>query len=138
MCWYRDPRNLRTLYLSSNWFRWAAEQWIANKWDDQVPSNHWLIGFSLVMGPGQKFLTLVGSIFCCSGQVAAIFGLENFPLKSPIFQFFSLCVKKKSHCARSKSTWVKDRSASNLLRVRTHLLDWNVKFLIMHYQISKK
>jgi len=38
----------------------------------------------LVMGPGQKFLTRVGSIFCGSGRVgSAIYGLglisENFP-----------------------------------------------------------
>jgi len=43
----------------------------------------------LVMGPGQKFLTLVGS---------AIFGLgldlENFPLKIPNFSIFSLRIKK--------------------------------------------
>jgi len=37
-----------------------------------------------VMGPGQKFLTWVGSIFCGSGRVgSAIYGLglnlENFP-----------------------------------------------------------
>jgi len=51
---------------------------------------------SLVMGPGQKILTRVGSIFCGSGWVgSAIKGcglnLENFPKKR---QFFTLRVKK--------------------------------------------
>jgi len=43
--------------------------------------SHWCL---LVMGPGQKFLTRVGSIFCGSGWVgSAIYGLglnfKNFP-----------------------------------------------------------
>jgi len=52
----------------------------------------------LVMGPGQNFLTLVGSIFCGLGRVgSAIYGLglnyENFPKKRQIFQFLSLRIK---------------------------------------------
>jgi len=49
-----------------------------------------------VMGPGQKFLILVGS---------AIFGLglENFRLKIPNFSIFFLSGQKKSHWVRSKS-----------------------------------
>jgi len=53
----------------------------------------------LVMGPGLKIFTWVGSIFCGSGQVGSvIWGLglnfKNFPLKCQIFQFFSLRIKK--------------------------------------------
>jgi len=51
------------------------------------------------MGPGQKFLTWVGSGQFFVAQVgSAIFGLglENFPQKSQIFQFFSFRVKKIS------------------------------------------
>jgi len=57
----------------------------------------------IVMGPGQNFLTPVGSNFLVLvlGRVSsAIFGLslglENFPWKSQIFQFFALLVKKIS------------------------------------------
>jgi len=54
------------------------------------------------MGLGQNFLTLVGSIFCCSGRVGSVqvshlwfgFKFEKFALKCQIFQFFALQVKK--------------------------------------------
>jgi len=54
---------------------------------------------ALVMGPGQKLLTWVGSNFCCSGQVSHIwyvFGFGNFHLKIPIFSIFCPLVKKIS------------------------------------------
>jgi len=74
----------------------------------------------LVMGPGQKFLTRVGSIFCGVGRVSHLwFGFEfgKFPLKLSNFSIFSLRVKKSLRVG-SKSTWVKVRSASYLPRVK--------------------
>jgi len=49
------------------------------------------------MGPGQKFLTQVESIFSCLGQVgSAIFGLglKISPKNTQIFQFFPSGSKK--------------------------------------------
>jgi len=61
------------------------------------------------------------SIFCCSGWVGSAifcFGSEfgNFPQKSQNFNFFPYVFKKIS-----KSTWVKERFASYLLRVKSML-----------------
>jgi len=68
----------------------------------------------VVMSTGQKILTRVGSgqFFCCSGWVGSAifglgFGLENFPPKSQILQFFPFGEKKLPQVG-SKSTWVKD------------------------------
>jgi len=50
-----------------------------------------------VMGPSQKFLTQVGSIFCGSGRVSHLwfeFEFEKFPLKMSNFSILSLRVKK--------------------------------------------
>jgi len=48
------------------------------------------------MGPGQNFLTRVGSIFCGSGRVSHLwFGFGKFFLKmSKILIFFHLGIKK--------------------------------------------
>jgi len=62
----------------------------------------------------ELFERVVGQNFCCSGWVSHLwfgFGIENFPLKIPIF-FNSLPFG-------SKSTWVKAGSASYLLRVKS-------------------
>jgi len=70
-----------------------------------------------VIGPGKNFLTRVGSIFCCSGRVSHLWfesGFEKFPLKIPNFS-------KKSLLVGSKSTWVKDRSASYLRQFKSML-----------------
>jgi len=82
-------------------------------------------GFWLVMGLGQKNLTWVGSNFSCSSQVGStIFclslGLENFPPKSQIFNFFPAGQKKYLQVV-SKSIWVKGWSASYLLLVKSML-----------------
>jgi len=51
--------------------------------------------FILMMGLGQKCLTQVGSIFCCSGWVSHLwFGIGKFSLKNPNFEIFSLRIKK--------------------------------------------
>jgi len=53
----------------------------------------------IVMGAGQKFLTRVGSIFCCSGRVSHLwfeFELGKFYLKMSNFQFFPFGSKKVS------------------------------------------
>jgi len=49
----------------------------SKRWDLRLPtvltSQGWV---RVVMGPGQKFLTRVGSVFCGSGRVgSAIYGL---------------------------------------------------------------
>jgi len=72
------------------------------KWKPQIPNG--LIG---VMGPGQKFLTRVGSsqvshlwfgfgfgIFPLKSHLRFGSGIGKFPIKNQIFQFFSLWVKK--------------------------------------------
>jgi len=82
------------------------------------------------MGPGQKFLTRVGPIFYCLGQVgSSIFGLaldwENVTEKYQFFQFFAFG-SKKSLGVRSKSTGVKGGSAFYTLRVKSMLgLVWS-------------
>jgi len=76
------------------------------------------------MGPGQKFLTRVGSIFCGSGRVSHLwFGLEfgKFPLNMSNFSIFYPLGQKKSLQVGSESTRVKAGSASYLLRVKSKL-----------------
>jgi len=73
------------------------------------------------MGPGQNFLTRIGS-----GQVgSAIYGLglnlENFLYKNIKFFNFFLFGLKKSPRVGSKHTQVKGGSASYLLRVKSML-----------------
>jgi len=78
----------------------------------------------LVMGPGQKFLTRVRSIFCGSGRVSHLwFGLEfgKFPLKMSNFSIFFPSGQKKLLRVGSESTQVKAGSASYLLRVKSKL-----------------
>jgi len=78
---------------------------------------------SKIFDPGR-----VGSIFCCSVQArSAIFGLrlglglKNFPLNSPPkFIFFSSAGQKNLIRVGSKSTLVKNRSASYLLQVKSY------------------
>jgi len=75
------------------------------------------------MGPGQKLLTRVGSIFCGSCQVAILglgLGLEISPKNIKFFNFFS-SDKKKYLQVGSESTWVKGGSAFYLLRVKSRL-----------------
>jgi len=71
--------------------------------------------FGLAMGLGQRTLTRVGS---------AIFGLglslENLPLKSQIFQFFSLRIKKIAS-GRVKKYSGQSRVGSYLLWVKSML-----------------
>jgi len=77
-----------------------------------------------VIEPSKKFDPgRVGSNFWCSGWVAlAIFGLslglENFPQKSQIFQFFAIRVKKNLGGLGQKVPWL----ASYLLRVKSMLV----------------
>jgi len=60
--------------------------------------------------------------FCCSSRVNHLwFGFGKFPLKIPIFLFFFPSGQKKYLCVGSKSTWVKDESASYLLQVKNIL-----------------
>jgi len=81
------------------------------------------------MGPGQKFLTQVGSIFCSSGWVSHLeFGFEfgNFLQKmSKNFQFFSLRFKKISSGQGVSLFFTAGQklpgSASYLLRVKSKL-----------------
>jgi len=71
---------------------------------------------ALVMGPGQKLFTQVGSIFCGSGQVRHLwFGLEfgKYPLKMSKFSIFFPSGQKR--------TRLKGGSASYLLRVKSKL-----------------
>jgi len=81
----------------------------------------------VMMGPGQNFLTRVGSIFCGSGQVGSgsnlWFGLEfgKFPLKMSNFSIFFPSGQKKLLRVGSESTRVKAGSASYLLRVKSKL-----------------
>jgi len=75
------------------------------------------------MGLGQRFLTWVRSILCCSGQVSHLwFGFGKFSLK--ILKFGS----KKSHRVGSKSTRAKDGSTSYLLWVKSMLRSRRVIF----------
>jgi len=79
------------------------------------------------MGPGQKFLTRVGSIFVArigSGRVSHLwFGSEfgKFPLKTSNFSIFFSLGQKKSLRVGSESIRVKGGSASYLLRVKSKL-----------------
>jgi len=84
--------------------------------------NH---GCILVMGPGEKFLTRVGS---------AIYGLGlefgKFPLKMSNFS--------KLLQVGSESTRVKAGSASYLLRVKSKLGSGRGPSLVYSYQIHSK
>jgi len=81
------------------------------------------------MGPGQNFLTRVGSgqFFVArvrSGRVSHLwFGIEfrKFPLKASNFSIFYPSGQKKSLQVGSESTRVKAGSASYLLRVKSKL-----------------
>jgi len=87
------------------------------------------------MGPGQKFLTRVGSgqFFVTrvgSGRVSHLwFGLEfgKFPLKMSNFSIFSPSGQKKLLQVGSERTRVKAGSASYLLRVKSKLGSGRVK-----------
>jgi len=66
---------------------------------------------------GSKILdpSWVNFLFLRSGWVSHLwfeFGPGKFPLKIPNFKFFPFFEVKKSLLGRSKSTWVKDVSAS--------------------------
>jgi len=57
------------------------------------------------MGPGQKFLTQIGSIFCCSGRASHLwfgFGFGKFPLKIPNISIFFHSAPKKISWGRVK------------------------------------
>jgi len=72
-------------------------------------SDHEQFVPQVVMGPGQKFLTRVGSIFCGSGRVGHLwFGLEfrKFSLKMSNFSIFFPSGQKKLLQVRSQSTLV--------------------------------
>jgi len=88
------------------------------------------------MGPGQKFLTRVGSGQIFIGQDGlAICGLgldlENFPLKCQIFHIFSLRVG-------SESTRVKGGSASYVLRLKSKLESGRVRAHLYKTSIHQK
>jgi len=62
----------------------------------------------LVMGPGQKNLTRVGTIFCYSGRVSHLWlgpGFGKFPLKILNFSIFPLQDKKISSGRVKKTGW---------------------------------
>jgi len=77
------------------------------------------------MGPGQKFFTWVGSIFCGSGRVSHLwFGFEfgkYFPKNMSNFSIFFPSDHKKYLWVGSESTWVEGASASYLLWVKSML-----------------
>jgi len=79
------------------------------------------------MGPGQKFLTQVGSgqfFVLGSGRVSHVwFGFEfqKFPLKMSNFSIFFPSGQKKLLQVGSESTRVEAGSASYLLRVKSKL-----------------
>jgi len=75
----------------------------------------------LVMGPGQKILTRVGSIFCGSGQVGSsqpsmglVLVWKISPKNVNFFNFFPFRI-------RSKSNRIKGGLASYLLQVKSKL-----------------
>jgi len=81
--------------------RWCHPKWRPFSFGfSAAQENTWVNAeLQVVMGPGHKFLTRIGSNFWCSGRVrSAIFdlslGLENFPHKWQIIQFFALQIKK--------------------------------------------
>jgi len=76
------------------------------------------------MGPGQKILTQVGSGQFFVARVSHLwfgFGFGKFQLKMSNFSIFSPSGQKISLRVGSKSTRIKDRSASYLLRVKSKL-----------------
>jgi len=79
------------------------------------------------MGPGQNFLTRVGSVFCGSGRVESAiflwlaFEFGKFPLKMTNFSILFPSDQKKSLWVGSESTRVEGGSASYLLRVKSKL-----------------
>jgi len=82
------------------------------------------MNLKLVMGPGQKFLTQVGSgQFLVARVVSVIYGLGLDSPKTVKFIIFSLSVKKIS-LGWSKSTRVKGGSVSYLLQVKSMLASW--------------
>jgi len=85
-----------------------------------------VFGLLLVMGPGQRFLTRVRSIFCGSCWVRhPWFGFGKFPLKKSNFSIFFPLDQKKSLRLGSEFTRIKGRSATYLLRVKSKLRsDW--------------
>jgi len=77
----------------------------------------------LVIGPGQKILTRVGSNFCCSGRVSHLwlgYGFGKFPLKMLNFSIFCPSGQK---VPRSQPGWplIYCGSKVYLGRVRAHL-----------------
>jgi len=101
----------------------------------------------LVMGPGQKFLTQVGSIFCGLGRVSHLwFGFEfgKFPLKMSNFSFFSLRVGRKVPGSKLGRPLIYCGSKVSLGRVRDHLYEkqsvekcWRKAFLSMNTQKTR-
>jgi len=82
------------------------------------------------MGTGQKLLTRVRSIFFCLGQVSSDwvkpflvwFWIWNIsPIYPEFFNFFPFGSKKSLRIG-SKSTWVKDGSASYLLWIKSMIM----------------
>jgi len=78
---------------------------------------------------GQKNLAPVGSIFYCSGWVSHIW--FGSPKNRKFFNFFPIRSNKISS-GQIKITWVKDGSASHLLRIKSVLgLGWVMAHLYL-------
>jgi len=66
-------------------------------------------------GFGSIFWHLTGKLFCSGWVTHKWFGFGKFPLKIPKISIFLSSGQKKSHRVGSKSTPIRDRSASLLL-----------------------
>jgi len=99
------------------------QPWIARKIKEALS-----VRVIVAIGPGQKFLTHVRSIFVAlvrSGWVSHLwfgFGFGKCPLKMSNFSIFFPSDQKKSLGIGSKSTWVKGGLASYLLQVKSKLV----------------
>jgi len=94
----------------------VVEYWTINRDHTATPTQS---DCSLVMGPGQYFLTRLGQFLLLGlGRVTHLwfgFGCWKFPLKPQIFNFIPF---------GSESTLVKDWSASYLLQVKSTCSGW--------------